>query len=286
MLFCLFTAQKGSTSTTPQEKHESMSDVLKITQFLQFALIQCRKEFKNINTINFHSVAEKYVSEFFKRGFGSGKREFIMFPYDSRLDDKKFLYSAPKNKSHIDNCLHTYIFRPEMYQLSIYKLKELFEENRKLQQFSPLSDYEGQEEEMNGTKMKFGKRNNSRGETILSGKQKSSHSLDYDKDRVKELINLIQCKKKNVGGDSDTEDMRSKTVKRKLEDLPENTRKLAKTSNLTENCHLYEGKISELLSYSVKVTTENIVKQFCLFSSSQGFANYSLRANPASPLFS
>uniref|UniRef100_A0AC11C4L6 Transcription activation suppressor n=1 Tax=Ovis aries TaxID=9940 RepID=A0AC11C4L6_SHEEP len=233
-------SQKGSTSATPQEKHESMSDVLKITQFLQFALIQCRKEFKNINTINFHSVVEKYVSEFFKRGFGSGKREFIMFPYDSRLDDKKFLYSAPKNKSHIDNCLHTYIFRPEMYQLSIYKLKELFEENRKLQQFSPLSDYEGQEEEMNGTKMKFGKRNNSRGETILSGKQKSSHSLDYDKDRVKELINLIQCKKKNVGGDSDTEDMRSKTVKRKLEDLPENTRKLAKTSNLTENCHLYE----------------------------------------------
>ncbi|XP_061052990.1 protein TASOR isoform X4 [Eubalaena glacialis] len=237
----IVTSQKGSTSAAPQERHESMPDVLKITQFLQFALIQCRKEFKNINTINFHSVVEKYVSEFFKRGFGSGKREFIMFPYDSRLDDKKFLYSAPKNKSHIDNCLHTYIFRPEMYQLPIYKLKELFEENRKLQQFSPLSDYEGQEEEMNGTKMKFGKRNNSRGETITPGKQKSSHSLDYDKDRVKELINLIQCRKKNVSGDSDTEDMRSKTVlKRKLDDLPENMRKLAKTSNLSENCHLYE----------------------------------------------
>ncbi|XP_036724862.1 protein TASOR isoform X4 [Balaenoptera musculus] len=237
----IVTSQKGSTSAAPQERHESMPDVLKITQFLQFALIQCRKEFKNINTINFHSVVEKYVSEFFKRGFGSGKREFIMFPYDSRLDDKKFLYSAPKNKSHIDNCLHTYIFRPEMYQLPIYKLKELFEENRKLQQFSPLSDYEGQEEEMNGTKMKYGKRNNSRGETITPGKQKSSHSLDYDKDRVKELINLIQCRKKNVSGDSDTEDMRSKTVlKRKLDDLPENMRKLAKTSNLSENCHLYE----------------------------------------------
>uniref|UniRef100_A0A8C5XXK3 Transcription activation suppressor n=1 Tax=Microcebus murinus TaxID=30608 RepID=A0A8C5XXK3_MICMU len=241
---CLFQeprSQKGSTNAAPQERHESMPDVLKIAQFLQFALIQCRKEFKNINTINFHSVVEKYVSEFFKRGFGSGKREFIMFPYDSRLDDRKFLYSAPKNKSHIDNCLHTYIFRPEMYQLPICKLKELFEENRKLQQFSPLSDYEGQEEEMNGTKMKFGKRNNSRGESIMSGKQRSSHSLDYDKDRVKELINLIQCRKKNVGGESDTEDMRSKTVlKRKLEDLPENMRKLAKTSNLSENCHLYE----------------------------------------------
>ncbi|XP_018879435.1 protein TASOR isoform X2 [Gorilla gorilla gorilla] len=237
----IVTSQKGSTNAAPQERHESMPDVLKIAQFLQFSLIQCRKEFKNISAINFHSVVEKYVSEFFKRGFGSGKREFIMFPYDSRLDDKKFLYSAPRNKSHIDTCLHAYIFRPEVYQLPICKLKELFEENRKLQQFSPLSDYEGQEEEMNGTKMKFGKRNNSRGEAIISGKQRSSHSLDYDKDRVKELINLIQCRKKSVGGDSDTEDMRSKTVlKRKLEDLPENMRKLAKTSNLSENCHLYE----------------------------------------------
>ncbi|XP_046308815.1 protein TASOR isoform X3 [Marmota monax] len=237
----VITTQKRSTNAAPQERHESMPDILKIAQFLQFALIQCRKEFKNINTINFHSVVEKYVSEFFKRGFGSGKREFFMFSYDSRLDDRKFLYSAPRNKSHIDNCLHTYIFRPEMYQLPICKLKELFEENRKLQQFSPLSDYEGQEEEMNGTKMKFGKRNNLRGETITSGKQKSSHSLDYDKDRVKELIDLIQCRKKNVGGDPDTQNMRSKTVlKRKLEDLPENTRKLAKTSNISENCHLYE----------------------------------------------
>ncbi|XP_035129775.1 protein TASOR isoform X2 [Callithrix jacchus] len=237
----IVTSQKGSTNAAPQERHESMPDVLKIAQFLQFALIQCRKEFKNISTINFHSAVEKYVSEFFKRGFGSGKREFIMFPYDSRLDDKKFLYSAPRNKSHIDTCLHAYIFRPEVYQLPICKLKELFEENRKLQQFSPLSDYEGQEEEMNGTKMKFGKRSNSRGETVISGKQRSSHSLDYDKDRVKELINLIQCRKKNVGGDSDTEDMRSKTIlKRKLEDLPENMGKLAKTSHLSENCHLYE----------------------------------------------
>ncbi|KAM5314240.1 protein TASOR isoform 2-T2 [Glossophaga mutica] len=238
----IVTSQKGSPNVVPQERHESMPDVLKITQFLQFALIRCRKEFKNINTINFHSGVEKYVTEFFKRGFGSGKREFIMFPYDSRLDDKKFLYPAPKNKSHIDDCLHTYIFRPEMYQLPICKLKELFDDNRKLQQFSQLSDYEGHEE-MNGTKKRFGKRSNSRGETIniKSGKQKSSHSLDYDKDRVKELIDLIQCRKKNVGGDSDTEDMRSKTVlKRKLEDLPENMRKLAKTSNLSENCHLYE----------------------------------------------
>uniref|UniRef100_A0A286XLJ8 Transcription activation suppressor n=1 Tax=Cavia porcellus TaxID=10141 RepID=A0A286XLJ8_CAVPO len=217
--------------------------MLRTAQFLQFALIHCRKEFKSINTINFHSVVEKYVSEFFKRGFGSGKREFL-FSYDSRLDDRKFLYSAPKHKSHIDDCLRTYIFRPEMYQLPVCKLKELFEENKKLQQFSPLSDYDGQEEEMNGTKMKFGKRNNSRREVITPGKQRSCHSLDYDKDRVKELINLIQSRKKNVSGDPDTEDMRSKSIlKRKLEDLPENVRKLAKTSNLSENYHLYEESL-------------------------------------------
>ncbi|XP_021518089.1 protein TASOR isoform X2 [Meriones unguiculatus] len=238
---CLIITQKGVTSTAQQERQENLPDVLKMTQFLQYALIQCRKEFKNINTINFHSVVEKYVSEFFNRGFGSGKREFFMFSYDSRLDDRKFLYSAPRNKSHIDDCLHTYIFQPERYQLPIFKLKELFEENRKRQQFSPLSDYEGQEEELNGSKMKFRKRNNSRGEPTEPGQQKSSHSLDYDKDRVKELINLIQCTKKNVGGDPDMEDMKSKNVlKRKLEDLPENMRKFAKTSNSSENYHLYE----------------------------------------------
>ncbi|KAM5280239.1 protein TASOR isoform 3-T3 [Ctenodactylus gundi] len=236
----IITSQKGSTSAAPQERHGSMPDILKLAQCLQYSLIHCRKEFKSINIMHFHSLVEKYVSEFFKRGFGSGKREF-MLSYDSRLDDKKFLYSAPKNKSHIDNCLHTYIFRPEMYQLPVCKLKDLCEENRKLQQFSPLSDYEGQEEEINGTNMKFGKRNNSRSEIVTPGKQKSSHSLDYDKDRVKELINLIQCRKKNVGGDPDTEDIRNKNVlKRKLEDLPENMRKLAKTSNLSENYHLYE----------------------------------------------
>ncbi|XP_050996676.1 protein TASOR isoform X1 [Acomys russatus] len=238
---CLIITQKGVTNTAPQEKHENIPDILKITQFLQYALIQCRKEFKNINTINFHSVVEKYVSEFFNRGFGSGKREFFMFSYDSRLDDRKFLYSAPRNKSHIDDCLHTYIFQPEMYQLPIFKLKELFEENLKRQQFSPLSDYEGQEEDLNSSKMKFGKWNNSQSETTESAQQKSSHSLDYDKDRVKELINLIQCKKKNVGGDPDTEDTKSKNVlKRKLEDLPENMRKFAKTSNSSENYHQYE----------------------------------------------
>ncbi|XP_034352965.1 protein TASOR isoform X3 [Arvicanthis niloticus] len=238
---CLIITQKGITNTTPLERHENLPDILKITQFLQFSLIQCRKEFKTINTIHFYSVVEKYVSEFFQRGFGSGKREFFMFSYDSRLDDRKFLYSAPRNKSHIDDCLHTYIYQPEMYQLPIFKLKELFEENQRRQQFSPLSDYEGQEEELNGSKLKFGKRNNSRDETTEPGQQKSSHSLDYDKDRVKELINLIQCTKKNVGGDPDTEDTKSKTVlKRKLEDLPENMRKFAKTNNSSENHHLYE----------------------------------------------
>ncbi|XP_052045917.1 protein TASOR isoform X2 [Apodemus sylvaticus] len=238
---CLIITQKGVTNTTPLERHVNLPDILKIAQFLQFSLIQCRKEFKTINTINFHSVVEKYVSEFFKRGFGSGKREFFMFSYDSRLDDRKFLYSAPRNKSHIDDCLHTYIYQPEMYQLPIFKLKELFEENWRRQQFSPLSDYEGQEEELNGSKMKFGKRNNSRGETTDPEQQKTSHSLDYDKDRVKELINLIQCTKKNVGGDPDPEDTKSKNVlKRKLEDLPENMKKFAKTSNSSESCHLYE----------------------------------------------
>lgn len=92
--------------------------------------------------------------------------------------------------------------------------------------------------------MKFGKRNNLRDEIIEFEQQKSFYFLDYDKDRVKELINLIQCIKKNVGGDLDLEDIKSKNVlKRKFEDLFENMRKFVKISNLIESCYLYEGKM-------------------------------------------
>ncbi|XP_074458512.1 protein TASOR isoform X4 [Larus michahellis] len=123
----------------------------------------------------------------------------------------------------------------------VERAKELMEGNRKLQQFSPISDYEATEEDSDFANSKSGKRIRAKYEASAA-KQKLPHSGDYDPDRLKELINLIQCRKKNVGGDSDSEDLRNKSgLKRKLEKQSENLRKYLKMSESSENSCQYEG---------------------------------------------
>lgn len=217
-----------------------MPKLMKFIQSLHFALIQSRKD----TTADFNTVVEKHINEYLKRSIsGSSKyREFVLYPYESRLDDRKFLYPAPKNKSHIDSCLRNYIFGAEAYQLPVSKAKELMEGNQKVQQFSPISDYEAPEEETDFANAKTGKRIGSKCDGAAA-KQKTPHPGDYDPDRLKELINLIQCKKKNVGGESDTEDTRNKSgLKRRLHSHSENLRKHLKMSESSEISCQYEGK--------------------------------------------
>ncbi|NXJ75383.1 TASOR protein, partial [Trogon melanurus] len=224
---------KNSTTMVLHENQEIIPEFTKFIQSLHFALIQSRKD----ATADFNAVVEKYINEYLKRCCsGSGKhREFILYRYASRLDDKKFLYAAPKNKSHIDSSLQNYIFGCEAYQLPVSRAKELMEGNRKPQQFSPISDYEAIEEDSDFANAKGAKRICAKYEATAA-KQKLPHSGDYDPDRLKELINLIQCRKKNVGGDSDSEDFRNKSgLKRKLEKRSENLRKYLKMSEPSEN---------------------------------------------------
>ncbi|XP_009894033.1 PREDICTED: protein FAM208A [Charadrius vociferus] len=238
-----FGTQKNSTTVVLHENQEIIPEFTKFIQSLHFALIQSRKD----ATADFNAVVERYINEYLKRCCsGSGNyREFVLYRYESRLDDKKFLYSAPKNKSHIDSSLQNYIFGCEAYQLPVSRAKELMERNRKLQQFSPISDYEATEEDSDFANAKSGKRIRAKYEATAA-KQKLPHSGDYDPDRLKELINLIQCRKKNVGGDSDSEDLRNKSgLKRKLEKQSENLRKYLKMSESSENSCQYEGKTSD-----------------------------------------
>uniref|UniRef100_A0A8B9BIG7 Transcription activation suppressor n=1 Tax=Anser brachyrhynchus TaxID=132585 RepID=A0A8B9BIG7_9AVES len=233
-----FGTQKNSTTMVLHENQEIIPEFTKFIQSLHFALIQSRKD----ATADFNTVVEKYINEYLKRCYsGSGKyREFVLYRYESRLDDKKFLYSAPKNKSHIDSSLQNYIFGCEAYQLPVSRAKELMEGNRKLQQFSPISDYEATEEDSDFANAKSGKRIRAKYEATAA-KRKFPHHGDYDPDRLKELINLIQCRKKNVGGDSDSEDLRNKSgLKRKLEKQSENLRKHLKMSEASENSCQYE----------------------------------------------
>ncbi|NXS96200.1 TASOR protein, partial [Jacana jacana] len=198
---------KNSTTVVLHENQE-IPEFTKFIQSLHFALIQSRKD----TTADFNAVVERYINEYLKRCCsGSGKyREFVLYRYESWLDDKKFLYSAPKNKSHIDSSLQNYIFGCEAYQLPVFRAKELMEGSRKLQQFRPISDYEATEEDSDFASAKGGTRIHAKYEGTAA-KQKPPHAGDYDPDRLKELINLIQCRKKNVGGDSDSEDPRNKS---------------------------------------------------------------------------
>ncbi|XP_069722008.1 protein TASOR isoform X2 [Phaenicophaeus curvirostris] len=234
-----FGTNKNSTTSMLHGNQEIVPEFTKFIQALHFALIQSRKD----GSADYNAVVEKYINEYFRRSCsGSGKyREFVLYRYESRLDEKKFLYSAPKNKSHIDGSLQNYIFGCEAYQLPVSRAKELIEGNRKQQQFSPISDYEAAEEDFDFANTKSRKRMRAKYETTAA-KQKLPHSGDYDPDRLKVLINLIQCRKKNVGGDSDSEDVRNKIgVKRKLEKQSESLRKYLKMSESSENSCQYEG---------------------------------------------
>ncbi|NXX89399.1 TASOR protein, partial [Centropus bengalensis] len=228
-----FGMNKNSTTPMLLGNQEIIPEFNKFIQALHFALVQSRKD----ASADFNVVVEKYINEYLRRSCsGCGKyREFVLYQYESRLDEKKFLFPAPKNKSHVDGCLQNYIFGSEAYHIPISKVKELMEGNRRLQQFSPISDYEATEEDFDFANAKRRKRMQAKYEATAA-KQKPLHSGDYDPDRLKVLINLIQCRKKNVGGDSDSEDLRNKMgLKRKLEKESESLRKYLKMTESSES---------------------------------------------------
>ncbi|NXM23806.1 TASOR protein, partial [Oxyruncus cristatus] len=223
-------------NSTPMVSHEKKEIIPEFSTFipsLHFALVQARKD----TSANFNVVVEKYINEYLKKLFSGALqgREFKLREYSSRLDDKSFLYPAPRFKSHIDGCLQDYIFGCEAYQLPVSRAKELMERNQRPQQFSPISDYEATEDYSDFAKAKCGKRIHAKYEAAAA-KQKLPPSGDYDTERLKELINLIQCRKKNAGGDSDSEDPRIRSgLKRKLEKESESLHKYLKRSESSEN---------------------------------------------------
>ncbi|XP_038005018.1 protein TASOR isoform X2 [Motacilla alba alba] len=231
--------QKNSNTTVLHEKKEIVPDFTKLVQSLYYALIRSRK----CSGVDINVVVEKNMHEYFRNLYsdpGRG-REFIFHEYSTRLDDKRFLHPAPRYKGHIDPCLQSYIFGGDAYQLPVSRAKELLDRNRKPQRFSPISDYEVTEDYSDFAKAKCRKRIRPKHEATAV-KKKEPHFGDDDTEKLKELINLIQSRKKNVGGDSDSEDPRIRSgLKRKLEKQSENSQKYLKMSDSSENISQCEG---------------------------------------------
>ncbi|XP_053845378.1 protein TASOR isoform X1 [Vidua macroura] len=239
----IYSAQKsvpyGTQKNSTTEKKEIVPELTKLIQSLHFALFRSRRH----SGVDFNAVMEKYVHEYFKKLYNGpgGGREFTFHEYSTHLDEKKSLYPAPRYKGHISRCLQNYIFSCEAYHLPVSRAKELLDRNRKPQRFSPISDYEAREDYSDFAKAKCRKRIHPKYEAIAV-KKKLPHFGDYDTERLKELINLIQCRKKNVGGDSDSEDPRIRSgLKRKLEKQSEHLQKYLKMSDSSENIFQYKG---------------------------------------------
>lgn len=230
-------AQKNPNLASSQGITEVMPDVMKFIPALHFGLFQSRKD----KSAQLSTVVEKHAGEYLKRRPGSfGKnREYILYPYEGRLDDKKFLYSAPKNRTHVDSAIRSYIFSSEAYMLPLGNANKIIEDSKKVEQFSPVSDYDNQEQENDGACAGKMEKDTEAAQVA----KLCRNSADYDPDRVKDLINLIQRKKKVAGepGDDDSELVNNAGLKRKLESGPEKLPKHLKRSKGSENVEQYEG---------------------------------------------
>ncbi|XP_070793065.1 protein TASOR isoform X2 [Pituophis catenifer annectens] len=221
--------QKNENTMVLDETHEFIPELPRFIQSLHYAYVHSRKDSKSSLNI----LMEKYINDYFKRY--SKYKEFVLHQYKGNLDERTFLYPGPKNKSHLESCLHSYIFGSETYQVPISKVKKIMDSNRKPQQFSPVSDYEPLEDESDFTRGKAGKRNGSKYENIAANR-KSARSGDRDRGNIEDLINLIHYTKKNVDRESDSEDNRNESRrKRKCESKGESPQKQLKMSNTLEN---------------------------------------------------
>lgn len=215
------------------------------TTFLSALHYGLNKAQKDISD-NFNAVVDKHVHLYLKRrADGAYKhKDFMLRKYEHGCDDRKTLFVAPREKSGIVPVLQSYLQGSEAYTLLVQRAKEVILENKRVQQFSPISDYEPMEDDHdNGASM-----SQATGHEILS-----DNSL-FDLDKVNSLLNLIQTRKK---GNLETDDAPSSSVKRKLENSPEAQWKHAKYEDYM---HL-NSKSFAIFQYKFSVKQKS---RFCL----------------------
>ncbi|KAM5148264.1 protein TASOR isoform 2-T2 [Mantella aurantiaca] len=186
------------------ENPEIMPELMTFIRALHYAINKAQLDVSD----NFNTVVEKHVHLYLKRREeGSYKQKDVIRKYEQGCDDKKTLFVAPRDKSGILPVVQSYLQGSDAYTLLVKRANELIMENRRVQQFSPISDYEPMEDDHdNGASM-----NRATGHEMLSD------NSFYDPDKVNSLLNLIQTRKK---GHLETEEAPSSGVKRKPENSP------------------------------------------------------------------
>ncbi|MBN3302078.1 TASOR protein, partial [Amia calva] len=166
------------------------------------------------------SGTERYAREYLRsRVEGTRKmRKYVMYEYEQRLDELRFLYSAPKKKHNLEGSLHNYLYSPNTYLLTLAQAQEIVESYQRTQEYSPVSDWEGSDSQSEACRIPV-QANGSQGARL------SQVMADYDQEKLEELLRLIQMRKKSLGeggkpGEEEGEDEcpSSRGLKRKMED--------------------------------------------------------------------
>lgn len=198
-------ASRFKFQPTFTESNEIMPEFLTFLGALHYAINKAHSDTSD----NFNIVVEKHVHLYLKRREDSSykHKDFKLRHYEQGCDEKKILFVAPREKSGILRVVESYLKGSDAYSLLVKRAKELITETRRVQQFSPISDYEPMEEEPNETSV-----SQSTGHEVLPD------NSFFDPDKVNSLLNLIQTRKK---GNLETDDVATTGVKRKLETSPE-----------------------------------------------------------------
>ncbi|XP_039629030.1 protein TASOR isoform X1 [Polypterus senegalus] len=213
----------------PDDTEMGMPNLKTFVPALHFGLIKTRTN----TSVPLNTGVDRNAHEYLKsrlEGVRSKIREFVMYEYEQKLDDRRFLFSAPRIKTNIDTALHSYICDPDSYLLPKARAIEILESLNKTQEYSPISDWEGSE-----GKCESEKPTKENGSEHTHPVQKSGLTADYDPEKLKELINLIQIRKKCIG-EGDELDMDESSsmrgLKRKLENnTTENVVKYMRSSS-------------------------------------------------------
>lgn len=175
---------------------------------LHYGLMKSRNNTSTPPNIAVERCAKDYLRNL-PEGGRKRIREFVLYEYDQKLDHKKALFTPPYVKTNIDKALHFYLYESNAFKLSLSRVREMVESSLRV----PECSREGSEGKCESKRLGRG---NGSEHAPLS--QKTSHNAMDDPEKLKELIHLIQSRKKHMGEGAESEEFKSvRSLKRKLE---------------------------------------------------------------------
>ncbi|KAK1161554.1 protein TASOR-like [Acipenser oxyrinchus oxyrinchus] len=204
-------AAKSSATAAPQSTEvteEIMPHLMTFIPALHYGLMKSRNNTSTPPNIAVERCAKDYLRNL-PEGGRKRIREFVLYEYDQKLDHKKALFTPPYVKTNIDKALHFYLYESNAFKLSLSRVREMVESSLRV----PESSRESSEGKCESKRLGWG---NGSEHAPLS--QKTSHNAMDDPEKLKELIHLIQSRKKHMGEGAESEEFKSvRSLKRKLE---------------------------------------------------------------------